>query len=217
MLASAIDETIKSIEEYKEEVGIETKKDIKVTEFTEETSMKSYQERYSKQTVTEAKANGFEESKTAIEEIVEKCETATDNTEKAIITEAETIGKKETDIQNQSSEIESVKEIVVKIEPQKIIEERVEVKRTTNTAEVKENGINNSGISLECTDVSQNNVTENKEEVIEGKLVEENNKDPMAGFRPVMFDPESIQKRSVPHCRMQVSIVFTNYILNLNS
>lgn len=217
MLASAIDETIKSIEEYKEEVGIETKKDIKVTEFTEETSMKSYQERYSKQTVTEAKANGFEESKTAIEEIVEKCETATDNTEKAIITEAETIGKKETDIQNKSSEIESVKEVVVKIEPQKIMEERVEVKRTTNTAEVKENGINNSGISMECTDVSQNNVTENKEEVIEGKFVEENNKDPMAGFRPVMFDPESIQKRSVPHFRVQVSIVFTNYIYNLNS
>ncbi|XP_028156940.1 titin-like [Ostrinia furnacalis] len=49
LLASAIDETIKSIEEYKEEVGIETKKEITVTEDTkkEHTSKKSFEEHVS--------------------------------------------------------------------------------------------------------------------------------------------------------------------------
>ncbi|CAB3252217.1 unnamed protein product [Arctia plantaginis] len=211
LLASAIDETIKSIEEYKEEVGIETKKKVKIAEFKEDTYTKSYQESYGEETFKEAKGNSFEESNTSIKEIVEKSETANDNTETSVaieITEEETTEKMKTDIQNQSSENESVKEIDVNIEqetkPEEIIDERIEVKRTTNITEVKKNEIKNSEVSMESVNDSQNTVIESEKEVTEVKLVEEDNKkDPMTGFRPVVFDPESIQKRSVPHFLVQ--------------
>ncbi|CAH1642822.1 unnamed protein product [Spodoptera littoralis] len=74
LLASAIDETIKSIEEYKEEVGIETKKEVKkevkVQEFKEEKISKSYKESYTSEEIIK---NGFDELDTKIEEMLEQC------------------------------------------------------------------------------------------------------------------------------------------------
>ncbi|CAD0207099.1 unnamed protein product [Chrysodeixis includens] len=74
LLASAIDETIKSIEEYKEEVGIDTKKEVKMQQFKEEKISKSYQESYSKEVKVETSTNGFQEIDTKIEEMIKNCD-----------------------------------------------------------------------------------------------------------------------------------------------
>ncbi|XP_063836074.1 golgin subfamily A member 6-like protein 22 [Ostrinia nubilalis] len=73
LLASAIDETIKSIEEYKEEVGIETKKEITVTEETKkEHTTKSIEEHVSTTEVIKSTSdqpiiyNGFAKVETKV-------------------------------------------------------------------------------------------------------------------------------------------------------
>ncbi|XP_026724496.1 titin-like isoform X3 [Trichoplusia ni] len=73
LLASAIDETIKSIEEYKEEVGIDTKKEVKTEQYKEEKISKSYQESYHKEMKVETSSNGFKEIDTKIEEMLQNC------------------------------------------------------------------------------------------------------------------------------------------------
>lgn len=110
LLASAIDETIKSIEEYKEEVGIDTKKEVKTEQYKEEKISKSYQESYHKEVKVETSSNGFKEIDTKIEEMLQNCnalavEEAKDTSKEAKIEREEKIIPVE--VERESAEIKT--------------------------------------------------------------------------------------------------------------
>ncbi|KAJ8706796.1 hypothetical protein PYW07_012874 [Mythimna separata] len=236
LLASAIDETIKSIEEYKEEVGIDTNKEerqknVKIQEYKEEKVTKSYQETYSKEVRKGSRLNGLEEIDTNIEEIIEKCNAL------ASLENNETNNTREEESENTGivTEVESRKasiEIEVKREPESIIEE--EPKQNEKTvkfeSEVKIVEVENGGDSIivaerkdsipeytpyipqpttqpaeiqpvEVVPPPIQRIPETPVEVqpapvrIENVETKEEKPDALLGFRPVVFDPENIQKR----------------------
>ncbi|XP_022832044.1 calponin homology domain-containing protein DDB_G0272472-like isoform X2 [Spodoptera litura] len=224
LLASAIDETIKSIEEYKEEVGIETKKEVKkevkVQEFKEEKISKSYKESYTSEEIIK---NGFDDLDTKIEEMLEQCNTMTvenktdsDNPEnEGIVTEIEETKTRRISIEIESqSPKENNKEDTIKVDIVEIETHAHDYKEEnakadtevveTSTVIVKEKESSAVDTLKEDTSVVADK-TEMKEELkpeftavelkTESTEVVEEKIDPLTRVRPVVFDPENIQRR----------------------
>nr|XP_049695611.1 titin homolog isoform X1 [Helicoverpa armigera] len=237
LLASAIDETIKSIEEYKEEVGIDTKKEVKTQEFKEEKITKSYKESYSKEVKTESIQNGFQEIDTKIDEIMEQCNALVSiaDSETPKITENETQGivtevdekesrkqsveidvKIETEPSDEKSKEKSVKfENEVKIVEVEIIDEKIPEVEKKESIRVdipveKEPAPVAEPVPIILDPVPPTPVVEKQpEELLQPRVVpevpvvqapvrieEEKKPDPLLGFRPVVFDPENLQRQT---------------------
>ncbi|XP_050556612.1 titin [Spodoptera frugiperda] len=223
LLASAIDETIKSIEEYKEEVGIETKKEVKkevnIQEHKEEKITKSYQESYTSEEIIK---NGFNEIDTKIEEMIEQCNTMSIDTKadssnhenEGIVTEIDETRTRRISIeiepQNQeNNKDQSIKVDIVEIEthiqdnkgqngiadtgviePSSVI---VKERETTTVDAIKED----ITPVVEKTEIREEfkpefaavEVKTESQELVEEKF------DPLTRVRPVVFDPENIQRR----------------------
>ncbi|XP_063899230.1 titin [Helicoverpa armigera] len=247
LLASAIDETIKSIEEYKEEVGIDTKKEVKTQEFKEEKITKSYKESYTKEVKTESIQNGFQEIDTKIDEIMEQCNALVSiaDSETPKIIENETQGIV-TEVDEKESRKQSV-EIDVKIETEPIItsedkskEKSVKFENEVKIVEVeiidekipeveKKESIRvdvpvekepvpvaaapvpvAEPVPIILDPVPPTPVVEKQpEELIQPRVApevpvvqapvrteEEKKPDPLLGFRPVVFDPENLQRQT---------------------
>lgn len=232
LLASAIDETIKSIEEYKEEVGIDTKKEVTVQKHKEEKVTKSYQESYSKEVNMESKQNGFAEIESQIENIIEQCN-ALDTIDNG--------NSQETD-----TKMEASKEFKVEIKQESIeaepipIQTETEVKRKSVEKTVQfENDIKEEGKAVAVVNVNdQRTAIQTMERVADAapvnvkqsvdmsaeklarrhartpelkvermKSVDESTEksDALLGFRPVVFEPETIPK---PQCQANQYVAF---------
>ncbi|KAF9417234.1 hypothetical protein HW555_005636 [Spodoptera exigua] len=227
LLASAIDETIKSIEEYKEEVGIESKKEVKkevkIQEFKEEKVSKSYQESYTSEEIK----NGFDEIDTKIEQMLEECNTMSIESTNKTDSPSENVG-----IVTEIDDIKTTR-ISIEIEPQSPKENNAKAQEDTTKVDiveietkVQENNVeyDNKGAEVaESTFIivkDEDSTTLNaakedttlQEEKIEIKeefkpefnavefkteptAVVEERIDPLTRVRPVVFDPENIQRR----------------------
>ncbi|KAL0809078.1 hypothetical protein ABMA28_012708 [Loxostege sticticalis] len=168
LLASAIDETIKSIEEYKEEVGIETKKEVK-EEIKIEHSSKSFKEN-----------------------TVSKKEVITTSIEQPIIYNG--YAKVETKVYNNVDH--KIDEEWSKIDEQ-VKETNDKLVQLSNGLDIKENGISN-GIESEVEDKVTFEKTEDKKQdsiETEQKPIEvstsENNVEPQPVKSTVKFEMDS--------------------------
>uniref|UniRef100_A0A2A4K1Z5 PDZ domain-containing protein n=1 Tax=Heliothis virescens TaxID=7102 RepID=A0A2A4K1Z5_HELVI len=230
LLASAIDETIKSIEEYKEEVGIDTKKEVKTQEYKEEKITKSYKESYTKEVKTESIQNGFQEIDTKIDEIMEQCNALVSITEtpkaenetQGIVTEVDEIENRKQSVQIETEPIitneEKPKEKAVKFENEVKIVEVENFDDKVADVEKKESIRVDIPVAMDPVSVADpvpiildpippTPVVEMKQPVmlqptivpeipvIQKPVTEPEKPDPLLGFRPVVFDPENLQRQ----------------------
>ncbi|KAH9635906.1 hypothetical protein HF086_002466 [Spodoptera exigua] len=164
LLASAIDETIKSIEEYKEEVGIESKKEVKkevkIQEFKEEKVSKSYQESYTSEEIIK---NGFDEIDTKIEQMLEECNTMSIESTNKTDSQPENVG-----IVTEIDDIKTTR-TSIEIEPQSPKENNAKAQEETTKVDI---------VEIE-TKVQENNVEYDKKdaEVAESSFIIVKDKD----------------------------------------
>ena len=223
-------------------MGIDTKKEVKVQEFKEEKITKSHHLETYREVRKGSRQNGFEEIDTKIEEIIEKCNalaslengegnnTNTEPENTGIVTEVESRKASiEIEVKHESEPITEQepkpKEKAVKFESEVKIVEVENAGDTVIVAERKE-PLPEDIPYTETVEIKPveavppiNIIPETPIQVrpepmrIEQVEVKEEKPDALLGFRPVVFDPENIQKRGgeyydTSNVYVQVSIFF---------
>nr|XP_053622281.1 titin-like isoform X5 [Plodia interpunctella] len=221
LLASAIDKTIKSIEEYKEQVGMETKKDVELEESTfsskieklvkgestvavsktevkskidEEWTKVDKQVEDSNITLTKLSKLSVEDDKVESKVILMNGDNAKDATENKYAKETNEQFKPENVINGMvNGHSDSIKDDDSFCEP---VESRICGEEAVNYAKLSKRNKN-----LDCTTNGENGTTNVITDVgivafnDEGVEIIEEKEDPMKGFRPVVFNPEPNKPR----------------------
>ncbi|RVE46415.1 hypothetical protein evm_008949 [Chilo suppressalis] len=211
LLASAIDETIKCIEEYKEEVGIDTKTETKTEKFskTEKTVSKTIEEHKTSKQEPNVESqpiiyNGYAKTETKVYNSIQNNDSKMDDEWNHVDEQVKSNNEKLSELSVKIEREKKEKDSKIETRPEKnellettsmpnskeLVDVEKPTEKLTNGIDISKCDISASFDIILCPDVKP--IDGNEAPPVMFKVEEK--KDPLEGYRPIQFNPEELRQ-----------------------